>query len=175
MEKISFRPALWNDCEELADLVNSAYRGESSKAGWTTEADLLGGQRTDAAALREIVSREGNVILLAFRDEELVGCVFLQKKSDRAYLGMLTVKPTLQTGGLGKMILATAEYWVLNNWNLLTVEMTVIQKRAELISWYERRGYSNSGKTEPFPYGDPRFGLPKVPDLEFVVLEKKLV
>lgn len=174
MKEISFRPARINDCPELSTLVNSAYRGEGSKQGWTTEADLLDGQRTDPVSLAEMIGDERNVILLAIVNEEIRGCVFLRRKCGRAYLGMLTVKPDQQAGGLGKWILATAEYWVSSNWGLFTIEMTVIQKRQELLAWYERRGYRLTGQKEPFPYGNEKFGLPKVPDLEFVVLEKNL-
>ena len=52
--------------------------------------------------------------------------------------------------------------------------MTVIAQRAELIAWYERRGYARTGEARPFPYGDPRFGEPRRDDLSFLVLEKPL-
>lgn len=174
VQEISFRPARIKDCPELSALVNSAYRGESSKKGWTTEADLIGGQRTDPDTLAAMISDESSVILLALAENRLCGCVFLSRRDERAYLGMLTVRPDQQATGLGKLILATAEYWVSAHWGLFLIEMTVIQKRGELLAWYERRGYRRTGRTEPFPYGDEKFGLPKVQDLEFVVLEKAL-
>lgn len=170
----SFRVAEPGDAENLSRLVNSAYRGDSSRRGWTTEADLLGGQRTDPDALRELISDSGNTILLMHRDADLIGCVFLRQKTESAYLGLLTVLPDLQAGGIGKRLLAAAEGWVYENWRFRVVEMTVIRQRSELIAWYERRGYVNTHRTEPFPYGDEKFGLPKRPDLEFVVLEKRL-
>ena len=104
----------------------------------------------------------------------MIGCVFLQQKTGSAYLGMLTVKPDLQAGGSGRRLLAAAEDWVLENWRLRLVQMTVIRQRSKLIAWHKRRGYVNTHRTEPFPYGDEKFGLPKRPDLEFVVLEKNL-
>ncbi len=169
-----FRVADPGDAENLSRFVNSAYRGESSRCGWTTEADLLGGQRTDPGSVRELISDNRNTFLLMHRDAELIGCVFLQQKAESAYLGMLTVRPDLQAGGIGRRLLAAAEDWVFENWRFQLVEMTVIRQRPELIAWYERRGYVNTHRTEPFPYGDEKFGLPKRPDLEFVVLEKRL-
>lgn len=171
---LEFRTANLSDITSIAALVNSAYRGDSSKKGWTTEADLLGGQRTDPTSLQEMITAEGNVILVFFKDNILVGSVFLQKKHGSSYLGMLTVTPELQTVGLGKQIIAAAEEFVSNSWNIATIEMTVINKRIELIAWYEKRGYALTGDKEPFPYNDERFGIPKVKDLEFVVMRKYL-
>jgi len=170
----SFRVAESGDAENLSRLVNSAYRGESSRRGWTTEADLLGGQRTDPDTLRELISSNSNAILLMHSDADLIACVFLQEKAESVYLGMLTVLPHWQARGIGRRLLAAAENWVFENWCCQRVEMTVIRQRSELIAWYERRGYVNTHRTEPFPYGDEKFGLPKRPDLEFVVLEKHL-
>jgi GNAT superfamily N-acetyltransferase len=174
MDFAGSRVANAKDADAISALVNSAYRGETSKRGWTTEADLLGGQRTDPDTLRKTIGDERNAILLVEEEGAPVCCVFLQRIADRAYLGMLTVKPELQARGLGKRLIAAAEQWVRDTWQAKTIEMTVIQKRRELIAWYERRGYANTGRTEPFPYGDEKFGLPKVDDLEFVVLEKSL-
>ncbi|MFY9639569.1 MAG: GNAT family N-acetyltransferase [Rhodomicrobium sp.] len=162
------------DAEDLSWFVNTAYRGESSKRGWTTEADLLGGQRTDPDMLRDLISEKNNTILLMRADADLIGSVFLQRKAESAYLGMLTVRPHLQARGIGRRLLTMAEDWVRNNWRLHVIEMTVIQQRLELIAWYERRGYVNTLRTEPFPYGNEKFGLPKQPDLKFAVLEKRL-
>jgi GNAT superfamily N-acetyltransferase len=170
----TFRIAEPGDAESLSRLVNSAYRGDSSRRGWTTEADLLGGQRTDPDTLRGLISGKDNAILLMHGDADVIGCVFLQRKAESAYLGMLTVLPDLQAGGIGRRLLAAAEDWVFENWRSLLVEMTVIRQRLELIAWYERRGYVNTHRTEPFPYDDEKFGLPKRPDLEFIVLEKHL-
>ncbi|NBX40429.1 MAG: GNAT family N-acetyltransferase [Gammaproteobacteria bacterium] len=170
------------DVAALHALVNSAYRGDSSRAGWTTEADLLGGQRTDAAALAEFIARgvaqdDRAMLVMPRLDAEpasLLACVQLERRGDDAYLGMLTVAPSLQGAGLGKYLLAGAETFVARTWQARTVTMTVIEQRGELIAWYERRGYAPTGATAPFPYGDARFGEPKRPDLRFVVLRKRL-
>jgi GNAT superfamily N-acetyltransferase len=171
---LSSRRATVEDVPALVALVNSAYRGESSKQGWTTEADLLDGQRTDPVNVRSLLNDPGSAIILLFEGNEIVGSVLLQRDGDHAYLGMLTVMPTRQAFGLGRQLLARAEAFVLDQWGLSRIEMTVIQKRAELIAWYERRGYRLTGETRPFPYGDERFGLPKRDDLEFVVMQKSL-
>ena len=161
------------DIDRLHALIESAYRGDSAKRGWTHEADLLGGQRTDAKALREIIAAENQVILLAKDGESIAGCVQLSNiADDMAYLGLLTVDPDLQALGLGRQLLAESERFVRENWQAQAIEMTVIRQRADLIAYYERRGYVRTGELRPFPHGDERFGLPKTAELEFEVLRK---
>lgn len=181
MVNISFRNAKEQDLPSLVALVNSAYRGESSRAGWTTEADLLGGQRTDLEDLREHIEKPGGRILMAEGEKgALQGCAYLEVcgKSGQSlyqslYVGMITVSPTLQGKGLGRAILEEAQR-LGKELGCQVLRMTVISVRSELIAWYERRGFARTGETQRFPYGHPRFGLPKVQNLEFVVLEKKL-
>jgi ribosomal protein S18 acetylase RimI-like enzyme len=169
------RPATTADVPALVALVNSAYRGDSSKAGWTTEADLLDGQRVDVEGLTQTIARPGNVILLHERSDVLVACVHLERTDEEnCYLGMLTTRPTTQGAGLGRQMLEAAERWAVKHWSSRTMHMTVIVQRTELIAWYERRGYRRTGERKPFPYGDQRFGLPRRDDLAFEVLRKSL-
>jgi GNAT superfamily N-acetyltransferase len=168
---IRFRKAHAEDAASLVELVNSAYRGESSKAGWTTEADILGGQRTDLAGICEMIAVDR--IELALEREALLGCIYIRREPDAVYFGMLTVKPTLQNRGTGKLLLNRLEELACD-WGYGRTRMTVISSRHELIAYYERRGYKWTGATEPFPEHDPRFGLPKT-KLEFRVFEKTLV
>jgi ribosomal protein S18 acetylase RimI-like enzyme len=168
------RPATTADVPALVALVNSAYRGDSSKVGWTTEADLLDGQRVDVEGLTETIVRSGTVILLHERDHALVACVHLERTGEDCYLGMLTIRPTAQGAGLGRQMLEAAERWALEHWSSRAIHMTVIVQRTELIAWYERRGYRRTGERKPFPYGDERFGLPRRHDLAFEVFRKPL-
>lgn len=165
------------DVEQVVALIESAYRGPSSREGWTTEADLLDGQRTDAAAVAEAISRDDVRLLLAVSSVgELLGCCQLERcGNDLAYFGSFAVRPGLQSQGLGRQLLTAAEERARQDWNASVMEMTVIAQRHELISWYERRGYSLTGETRPFPYDDERAGLPRRPDLRFVVLAKRLI
>lgn len=161
----------------LTTLVNSAYRGESSEKGWTTESHLLGGQRIDEAKATSLAaatanSKDTKVLVWPHEDGSLEACVLLERHGDLAYLGMLTVNPERQNGGWGREMLAQAEAWAAAEWKVEKIEMTVISVRDELIAWYERRGYQRTGETRPFPMADAAFGLPKVPHLEFVVMEK---
>ncbi len=170
-----FRPATMQDVRELHVLVNSAYRGDSSRAGWTTEADLLGGQRTDEQELAAILQQPDSMILLAISGTDIIGCVELQRRdSESAYLGMLVIRPSLQGQGLGSRLMAGAERVAHEKWAVRRIHMQVISLRHELIAYYERRGYRRTGVIKPFPEGDPRFGLPKVSGLCFEVLEKDL-
>lgn len=173
--ELSFRAAKEADVAAVCALVNSAYRGEGSKRGWTTEADFLDGQRTDQQAIQEMVGSPDSRIELAFlANGALAACVYLKRQADGScYLGMLTVDPSMQAGGLGKRLLDRSEE-LARAWNCSRMRMTVIQIREELLRYYERRGYARTGATEPFPYGDARFGLPKRPDLHFVELIKPL-
>jgi len=168
-------PASRDDLPALHALIESAYRGDSARRGWSHEADLLDGQRTDLAALDAMLADPAQH-LLVFRDgDRLRACVALtDKDAGLAYLGMLTVDPREQGAGLGKLILAAAEDHVADRFGAHRIEMTVITQRGELIAWYERRGYLQTGERRPFPADDLRFGRPKRDDLEFVVLEKRL-
>lgn len=169
------RSAHEQDITALHKLVESAYRGESAKRGWTHEADLLGGQRTDLNALKEIVEDKDQIILLAMDSQDIAGCVQLVRvKEGLAYLGLLTVDPDRQAGGLGKILLDAAEVYVADNWQAQAIEMTVIRQRTDLIAYYERRGYALTGERRPFPLDDPRYGLPTTQELEFVVLRKEI-
>ncbi|MBS1918413.1 MAG: GNAT family N-acetyltransferase [Bacteroidetes bacterium] len=161
-----------SDVPELVQLINSAYRGEISKKGWTTEADLLDGVRTHEKNLTELLNDETAVMLKCTNEEgKIIGSVYLKKHKEKLYLGMLTVMPELQGFGIGKKLLQAAEEYAINN-NCTAIFMTVISVRNELIAWYERYGYKNTGKKKPFPEGT-EFGIPKQP-LEMVFLEKEL-
>ena len=175
MSEPVFRPATVEDLEPLHALITRAYRGDAARLGWTHEADLLDGQRTDVEALREVVEAADKVILMAHHGGVLIGCVMLTRQDDGpAYLGMLSVDPVRQSSGLGRRLLVVAEREAASRFGAARIEMTVIRQRPELIAWYERRGYALTGATADFPMDDERFGLPKRRDLQFVVLAKPL-
>ncbi|MGA0605846.1 GNAT family N-acetyltransferase [Phenylobacterium sp. VNQ135] len=164
----TFRPAAAEDLPMLHRLVESAYRGESARAGWTHEADLLETPRTSAETLARIIARPGEVILLALHGEAVAGCVQVSRVADdRAYLGLLAVDPIRQAGGLGRAIIAAAEAWAVERWGAAVMELSVVSVRAELIAYYERRGYRLTGETRPFP-------AEVEPPLELAVMEKPL-
>src|SRR6476469_8352698 len=161
------------DLQPIIKLVNSAYRGETAKKGWTHEADLIKGDlRIDEKMLTKLFDNPDSVILKAIdQSGEIVGCVYLEKKDSALYLGMLSVSPYKQASGIGKLLLKAADNYAKEK-KCETIEMTVISARKELINWYERNGYVNTGKVKPFAE-DGRFGIPAKP-IEFVVLEKAL-
>lgn len=169
------RTAVAADIPALHALIESGFRGESAKRGWTHEADLLGGQRTDPEALAEIIADPKQTMLVAEADAGVTGCVCVTDLGGGVgYLGMLTVAPELQGGGLGRELVAAAERHARDVLKARVMEMTVIVQRAELIAWYVRQGYRDTGREKPFPLDDPRFGLPKTRELRFVVLSKML-
>jgi ribosomal protein S18 acetylase RimI-like enzyme len=174
---MDLRPAADEDLPAVAALVNGAYRGSGAMRGWTTEADYIDGQRTDSRTLRADLTAQPEARLLLLRDAPsgpLLGCVWLEPAGGETwYLGMLTVRPDLQDRQLGRQLLAAAETYAAER-GARRIRMTVVGIRDTLIAWYGRRGYRLTGERRPFPYDDPVFGVPRRPDLDFVVLEKKL-
>ncbi|UZK68929.1 GNAT family N-acetyltransferase [Sphingomonas sp. S1-29] len=171
-DPLAIRPATADDIPVLHALIESAYRGDSARSGWTHEADLLDGQRTDRAALADILADPDQLLLMR---HDAAGCVSVTRRAGGiGYLGLLTVRPDLQAEGIGRALLAAAERAAVAHFGTLVVEMTVIAQRPELIAWYERRGYALTGETRPFPLDDARFGLPRTRELAFVVLEKRM-
>lgn len=164
--------ATLDDTPRLVRLVNSAYRGDTSRQGWTTEAHLLDGQRIDEEGMREMLAVPDAAMLLCLgADNELLGSFYAHPTGSKVYLGMLAVSPDCQARGVGKFLIQAAENYGLQH-SCTVSKMTVISVRAELISFYERLGYRQTGETEPFP-ADPRYGIPKQP-LTLLVLEKPL-
>lgn len=160
------------DVAELTQLVNSGYRGESSKKGWTTEAHLLDGIRIDEMAMIKYFQDPYITILKYVNDEgQIIGCVYLEVKDERLYLGMLTVSPLLQANGIGRQLLHRAEMEA-RELNCKSIYMTVIKSRKELIEWYERRGYHATGEILPFHDGT-RFGVPRE-EIQLAVFEKEV-
>ena len=175
MPELTYRFADTADVDTIVELVESAYRGAESLTGWTSEADLIGGQRTDAELISTLLTTPGSHMLLAEEDGTLQVCCELREPAAAggiAYFGTFAVRPSLQKGGYGRIVLAEAERVVRDDFGAGILEMTVIKQRKELIAWYERRGYALTGELRPFPYGDERFGTPKVDDLEFATLAK---
>jgi ribosomal protein S18 acetylase RimI-like enzyme len=167
---MSIIPATLTDVPELTALINSSYRGESSKKGWTTEADLIDGQRIDNESLTEQMEDPNAVVLKNTDDSgKVTGCVYLQKRGNKLYLGMLTVSPLLQANGLGRQLLQAAEDYA-RRINYHSITMTVITTRTELLNWYERRGYQKTGEVIPLVIPE-QFGILKQP-LEMFRLEK---
>ena len=158
------------DVPELNILINSAYRGETSKQGWTTEANLLDGLRIDEETLLEYLN-DPKIFILKYTDDngQLTGSVYLENRLPKLYIGMFSVSPLLQGKGIGRDLLIAAEQFAKQlKCSILT--MTVISVRRELISWYERRGFKATGEIVPFHHGT-KFGIPRQ-HIELIVMEK---
>jgi GNAT superfamily N-acetyltransferase len=169
-------PATDDDMPLIAGLMNRAYRG-NAEGGWRSEAGHIAGERTNAALLRDDLAAKPAAVMLLWcesPDAVPIGCVWLEPLGDGAwYLGSFAIEPVRQAGGLGGTMLRAAEDWA-HEGGAGTIRISVINVRDALIDWYERRGYVRTGQTEPFPYGDDRFGTPLRDDLAFVILEKRL-
>ena len=171
---LRFRTATRADVDAIVALVHSAYRGESSRAGWTTEADLLDGQRTDAEEVRELIAMPDSQIVLCERDARLLASAHIQKQAESGYFGMFAVRPGTQRQGIGSALLVEVERHAREALGCASMHMSVITLRAELIAWYERRGYRRTGLFKPFPYGQERYGQPRRDDLRMELLQKPL-
>ena len=169
-----FRTATAADAPLITALVESAYRGEASRAGWTSEADYLHGQRTDITEIQELLVSENGRFVLLERDGAIVASCYVERQGPVCYFGMFSVHPPLQGAGIGRLVIEEVERIAREEWACERIEMTVIDIRDTLIAWYERRGYVRTGRTKPFPYGDERFGLPQRDDLRFEYLVKEL-
>lgn len=168
MNILNIRPAIDRDIPLLHRVIERAYRGESAKSGWTHEADLLSDTRTDLESLYAVLADDDTRILIAENNDGIIGCVQLSRRDDRGcYLGLLCVDPNLQAGGHGKTILLAAEHYARSEFDATHIEMTVIDQRAELIAYYERRGYQNTGEKCAFP-------IVVVPPLFMVILSKAI-
>ena len=170
-------PIADDDIPAVAGLMNRAYRGDGGTRGWAVETDYLAGDRTTAEVLRADLAAAPAACVLKWVEEPsgaFCGCVWLEPLADGVwYLGSFAIEPDRQNGGLGRVLLAAAEDWARERGGR-KIRMTVINLRHALIAWYVRRGYRTTGETQPFPYGDARFGAPLRDDLGFTVLEKEL-
>lgn len=170
---LSIAKAEKQDAGHITALINSAYRGESSQQGWTTEADLLTGFRTNTEEILQLIANEDSLFLLCKAEAELVGSVHLQKQAEQVFLSMLAVNPPLQGRGIGKQLLEAAEQTAQQTWAVHKSVMSVISCRNELIAFYERRGYRRTGVSKTFPV-NPELWMPKVANLRLEILEKVL-
>jgi GNAT superfamily N-acetyltransferase len=169
-----FRQAADTDVDTIVALVETAYRGDSGRRGWTTESDLLDGQRTNVELVAELLVQPDSTVLLASIGGVLRACCHIERQGSSAYFGMFAVDPAWQGSGLGRQLLAEAERMARETWRCGAMHMTVIDVRNELIAWYERRGYRRTGEYNPFPYVDERFGIPRRDDLRFELMVKNL-
>jgi len=168
LDSVTIRVAMRDDLPALHPVIERAYRGETARGGWTHEADLIEGARTDIPTLAAIVDDPAQRLLVAHQNGITIGCVQVSDRGDGlAYLGLLCIDPTLQTGGYGKQLVAAAEETARDAFHARRMEMTVIDVRRRLIEFYERRGYRVSGEKRDFP-------IPLDPPLFMDVLVKDL-
>ena len=174
LRNVGLSEATAEELEALARFVNLAYRGASAREGWTHEADLLDGQRTDPALLAEMIVPPSAILLDRDDRGAIRACVQVGvRRAGVYYLGMLAVDPAQQGGGAGRAIVAAVEARARAA-GCATIELTVLHLRDTLIGWYERLGYRRTGAVEPFPYGEDRYGEPRRGDLTLVLMEKRL-
>ena len=168
-----FRHATHNDIPTITVLINRSYRGDSSRAGWTTEADLLSGKRIDEAGVEQLLGDPDSLILIAQSEDRVFATIHAHHENESVHFGLFAVEPSLQGGGIGKELLAYAESEAIRKWGVSTAIMEVITQHSELIEYYERRGYMRTGEMIAFPESDLWKRL--TPYLSLEILSKKLV
>lgn len=151
---MKFTHAIDNDIPTLTSLLNRSYRGESSRTGWTTEADLLSGKRIDETGLHQLLNDPDSLILIAQSEKSILATIHAHHENESVHFGLFAVEPLLQSGGIGKELLAYAESEAIRKWGVTSASMEVITRRSELIEYYGRRGYQQIGKIIPFPESD---------------------
>jgi ribosomal protein S18 acetylase RimI-like enzyme len=166
-----------SDFPAIISLVNAAYRGTGAVESWNIETGIIEGTRLTESLLREDMASRPDAHLMVTRDSEshaIIGTVWLEPRHDDVwYLGLFTIEPSLQKVHLGRALLSAAEDLAKAH-GAKSIRMSVLGVRTALISLHERRGYHRTGETEPYPYGDNRFGTPLRDDLSFVILVKQL-
>jgi GNAT superfamily N-acetyltransferase len=167
-----FRHATHNDIPTLTSLLNRSYRGDSSRVGWTTEADLLSGKRIDEEGLTQLLNDPESLILIAHSEESILATIHAHHENESVHFGLFAVEPSLQGGGIGKELLAYAESEAIRKWGVSIAIMEVITHRSELIGYYEQRGYMRTGEMIAFPESDLWEKL--TPHLSLEILSKKL-
>jgi ribosomal protein S18 acetylase RimI-like enzyme len=171
---MGFRPAVPADAEALVALIRSAYRGDTSRAGWTSEADLVSGDRIDSGQVLAMIGGPGSVLIVLDGEDGLTGCCQVEDRGAAvAYFGTFAVSPAAQGGGIGRRLIAEAERQATGRFGAAVLEMTVLAQQDKLIAWYERLGFHRTGERRPFP-ADGRFARPLRDDLYFIVLAKPL-
>ena len=168
---LSFVRARAEDASRIAALVNRAYRGDSGRIGWTSEADLFDGPRTDENEVRDFISSDDSMILLCIQGDEFVGSVLLTSFGSAAYLGMLVTEPLVQGAGIGSRLMLAAEAVARETWAATTISITVVRCRHELVAFYQRRGYRPTGQLKPLPLHG--LSVPRIDNLQLQVMEKK--
>ncbi|MDO8931155.1 MAG: GNAT family N-acetyltransferase, partial [Rhodocyclaceae bacterium] len=161
--QIDCRITAESDANDIASLVNRAYRPVTSMRGWTHEAHLVAGDRISPAQIQTLL-RSGPTVLVMYRNGTIVACVHVQGDASGAWIGMLATEPAWQAQGLGKCMLQYAETFTAEHFKAIVVRVAVLAARPELIAFYERRGYARTGQIEDYPV-DEEIGKPLVEGL----------
>jgi ribosomal protein S18 acetylase RimI-like enzyme len=170
MSQLKIRKASTEDATAITRLVNAAYRPELGAQGWTHESHIVSGERTNAVQVASAL--EKSTVLVGLYGTEIVACVQIERDGIDAYIGMLAVDPMRQATGLGKVMLSQAESYAETSLGAQRFALIVVKARTELVQFYLRRGYDDTGKSLPYPI-DSGVGTPRSDNLELIVLRKR--
>ena len=176
MKHLKFRFAQSADITKLVDLINSAYRQQHGNS-WTSEAEIVTGQRINASQLEHALSQDHFQLWIALQDEQIVACIGLTFNLYDVEIGTFCITPHFQNQGIGKQVLDFAENYVrqkirLEHQHLNDFVMWVLSARTELIAYYERRGYVQTGSVDDYPL-NADVGRPMI-DLHLIEMRKAI-
>src|SRR6185369_5071678 len=141
--QISIRVATAADAPKITAIINAAFR--------VAEGFFIDGNRITQAEVEESLTK--GAFLLAETDGKLNGCVYVEMRGERSYLGLLSVDPTTQQSGLGSRLMLEAERYCRERGSH-SMDILIVSLREELPAFYQKRGYVESGTT-PFPADVP--------------------
>ena len=146
-----FRRAVAADIPAIVKLVNAANSGDGNTAGWTNEAHLFHGNRTDEAEIAQLLAAPGARFVLSMGVGQVIACAYLRVTGKEAYLGLLAVYPHRQGRGFGSELIAECERIAYQDLGCERLRISVITShRPEVAAFYERRGFARTGKFKPF-------------------------
>jgi GNAT superfamily N-acetyltransferase len=126
------------DAENITALINAAF--------YPCEGFFVEAPRTNKGEVEQLMSK--GAFLLAEAGDKLIGCVYVELRGERSYLGLLSVDPALQRGGFGSFLMDAAENYCRERGSRF-MDIYIVNLRTELPPFYERRGYVATGTT-PF-------------------------
>src|SRR5215217_918696 len=141
--QLSIRSAEFADAPQISAVINAAFR--------IAEGFFIDGNRITQAEVEESLAK--GAFLLAETGGKLNGCVYVELRGERSYLGLLSVDPTYQQNGLGSLLMTEAEKYCRERGSHC-MDILIVNLREDLPAFYQKRGYVVSG-TSPFPADVP--------------------
>lgn len=173
LKPISIECAKINDIVRICELVNLAYSSNDEFRSWTNESKIVSGNRTSEDRLKDMLGNKGIHIFVAKHQGNIIGTVTIAQENDCFVLSMLAVDPRHQQGGVGKSLISFSEDFITKLSAIRKIKIDVVSTRRELIDFYLRRGFVDTGISYDYPV-DLVNAKPYNPNLTVAVFEKQV-